>query len=265
MSSKASERSGPSRYRVRRVLEALALAYPDARSALNFETPWQLLVATILSAQCTDRRVNLITARLFRDRPDAESLAALSEDEIQERIKDCGLFRAKARHLARTARQVVDRYGGSLPDHMTREQLMELPGVGRKTANVVMANAFGEPALAVDTHVFRVSHRLGWSQARDADHTEQDLMALIPRRQWSSAHHWLILHGRTVCHARNPACDRCPVARWCPSAALKERGVGHEGVGHRRRSHVSESPGSAAAASRSALRVGDAGGGAGGD
>jgi endonuclease-3 len=199
------------------VLATLKATYPDARTALHYATPWQLLVATMLSAQCTDRRVNQITARLFQECPDAASLARLTPEEIAERIKECGLFRTKAEHLHRTAQLVLERWGGEIPPTVTREELMALPGVGRKTANVVLANAFGQPALAVDTHVFRVAHRLGWSTARDADHTEADLMRLIPRRQWSAAHHWLILHGRAVCHARHPRCDICPVARWCPS------------------------------------------------
>lgn len=203
-------------YRVRRVLEALAHAYPEARTALQYETPWQLLVATVLSAQCTDRRVNLITAKLFAAFPDASSLARLSPAEIEQWIKECGLFRAKARHLAATSRIVVERYGGELPLHMTQEELMTLPGVGRKTANVVVSNAYGQDAIAVDTHVFRLAHRLGWSTARSPEETEQDLMRLIPRRQWSRAHHWLILHGRAVCHARRPACEGCVVAKWCP-------------------------------------------------
>jgi endonuclease-3 len=207
----------PSPYRVRRVLGALAAQYPDARTALVYDSPWQLLVATILSAQCTDRRVNQITARLFAECPDAQTLARLSPEEIGERIKACGLYRTKAGNLHRTARLVLERWGGEIPATVTREDLMSLPGVGRKTANVVLANAFRQPALAVDTHVFRVAHRLGWSDARDADRTEADLMRLIPRRYWASAHHWLILHGRAICHARRPRCEICPVARWCPS------------------------------------------------
>lgn len=200
------------------MLQALAAAYPDARTALRFETPWQLLVATILSAQCTDRRVNQITERLFRQYPDAASMAVLEPAAIAEEIRECGLFRMKARNLAATSRLVMERYGGELPPHITREELMALPGVGRKTANVVLSNAFGQPALAVDTHVFRVAHRLGWSDARDADHTEADLNRVIPRRLWSEAHHWLILHGRAICLARRPRCEICPVARWCPSS-----------------------------------------------
>lgn len=203
---------------MRKVLATLAQAYPDAGTALRYRTPWQLLVATVLSAQCTDRRVNLITEKLFRDYPDAQSLAQLSEDQIAVRIKECGLFRAKAKHLAEASRMVVDRYGGELPSDISREALMELPGVGRKTANVVLANAFGWDAIAVDTHVFRVAHRLGWSAAKDPLATERDLMQIIPQSQWSAAHHWLIWHGRQVCHARRPACADCVVASWCPSA-----------------------------------------------
>lgn len=199
-------------------MTTLAQTYPDAGTALRYDTPWQLLVATVLSAQCTDRRVNMITERLFRDCPDARSLAQLSEDQIAERIKACGLFRAKARHLAETSRMVVDRYGGELPSDISRETLMELPGVGRKTANVVLANAFGWDAIAVDTHVFRVAHRLRWSAAKDPLATERDLMQVIPKPQWSAAHHWFIRHGRQVCHARRPACADCVVASWCPSA-----------------------------------------------
>jgi endonuclease-3 len=226
--------SAVSRYRVRRVLAALAARYPDARTALEFATPWQLLVATVLSAQCTDRRVNLITRRLFREYPDAPSLAALDPDAIADLIKECGLFRTKAKNLWITSRIVCERWGGTLPADIGREELMQLPGVGRKTANVLLANAFGRPALAVDTHVFRVAHRLGWSTARDADHTEADLTALIPRHLWSQAHHWLILHGRETCHARAPACLQCPVAQWCPSRETAARPVKASGSGRRR-------------------------------
>jgi len=212
------------------VLKTLAALYPDVRTALRFETPWQLLVATILSAQCTDARVNMITSRLFRAYPDAKSLAAQSEEEIAHLIRDCGLYRSKARYLAATARLVLERYGGELPGGITQAELMELPGVGRKTANVVLANAFGQDALAVDTHVFRVAHRLGWSDAKDANRTEADLTRIIPRREWSRAHHWLILHGRQVCHARRPACGRCALSRWCPSAGQEPARLGRRRV-----------------------------------
>lgn len=209
--------SGPPRPRgLKPALAALAAAYPDARTALNFSTPWQLLVATVLSAQCTDVRVNIITARLFADCPDAVAMARLSVEDLEARIFDCGLHHAKARHLAATSRVVAARWGADLPAAITREELEALSGVGRKTASVVLSNAYGVPALAVDTHVFRVAHRLGWSAATDASHTADDLCRLIPRRQWAAAHHWLIGHGRQICHARRPACGQCVVARWCP-------------------------------------------------
>ena len=206
---------------VRAVLDALADAYPAAATALVFSTPWQLLVATILSAQCTDARVNLITARLFPECPDAAAMAQLSVEAIEARIFDCGLYHAKARHLAATSRVVMEKWGAELPATIRREELEALPGVGRKTASVVLANAYGVPALAVDTHVFRVAHRLGWSAAKDADHTADDLCRLIPRRQWAPAHHWLIGHGRQVCHARRPACGQCVLSAWCPRLGVE--------------------------------------------
>lgn len=200
-------------YRVNKVLAALEALYPDATTELDFSTPWQLLVATILSAQCTDKRVNMITPRIFTRYPDAASLTTVSVEEFEELIRDCGLYHNKARNILETARVVTDRYQGQVP--ADREKLMELPGVGRKTANVVLANAFGQDAIAVDTHVFRVAHRLGWSEAPDPWGTEKDLMAAIPRKKWSRAHHWLILHGRRVCVASRPRCATCVVARWC--------------------------------------------------
>ncbi len=210
---------------MRAVLDALAAAYPDAATALAFSTPWQLLVATVLSAQCTDARVNRITARLFPECPDAVTMAGWSVEDIEARIFDCGLYHAKARHLAATSRLVAEQWGPDLPPNIRREDLEALPGVGRKTASVVLANAYGVPALAVDTHVFRVAHRLGWSTAKDADHTADDLCRLIPRRHWASAHHWLIGHGRQVCHARRPACGECVLARWCPRVGVSGAGA----------------------------------------
>ncbi|MCL8208990.1 MAG: endonuclease III [Actinomycetia bacterium] len=255
--SGASERPGPARARVRRVLAALGETYRGASTALVYRTRWQLLVATILSAQCTDERVNRITARLFRVAPDAPSLAALSEEEIAALIRECGLFRSKARHLAATSRIVAARWGADLPPALTREDLMALPGVGRKTANVVLANAYGADALAVDTHVFRVAHRLGWSDAPDARRTEEDLLRIIPRSQWKDAHHWLIWHGRRVCRARRPACGTCVVARWCPSADRVGEGQPHDAPGRGQGPGIPEPhPGDARRAGRAgALRV----------
>lgn len=208
-------------------LEAVAIlaqAYGNRGTALNYATPWQLLVATMLSAQCTDQRVNMITPRIFSRYPDARALAEVPVAEIEDLIRDCGLFRMKAKNLSRTARIIAEDFGGDVP--ADRDLLMTLPGVGRKTANVVVANAFGQDAIAVDTHVFRVAHRLGWSSARDPQGTEQDLMQMLPKTLWSQAHHWLIWHGREVCHARRPACGRCPLVNRCPQVGVPK---GEEG------------------------------------
>lgn len=207
-----------SAYKVRQVLTRLAETYPDARTELNFETPWQLLVATMLSAQCTDKRVNMITPRIFAKYKDAVELAQVSLAEMESLIRDCGLYHTKAKNILATAAIVRERYANQVPKE--RDQLMELPGVGRKTANVVMANAFGVDAIAVDTHVFRVSHRLGWSTAKDPAGTERELMQLLPKRSWSMAHHWLILHGRRICRAIRPDCEGCPVAKWCAQVGI---------------------------------------------
>lgn len=199
---------------VRPILARLDQLYPDPTTELVHETPWQLLVATMLSAQCTDKRVNLITPRIFSKYPDALDLAAVSVEEIEDLIRDCGLFHTKAKNLKATAEVVALEWGGLvLPD---REALMGLPGVGRKTANVVLSNAFGVDAIAVDTHVFRLAHRLGWSTAKTAEATEADLMRTLPKKYWSRAHHWLILHGRRVCKATRPSCETCVVSPWCP-------------------------------------------------
>lgn len=201
------------------VLQALAMTYPDATTELVHQNPWQLLVATILSAQCTDRRVNMITPRIFARYPDASSLALGSPDEVESLIRDCGLFRSKAKNLIKTAQRISSEFGGEVP--RDRQILMTLPGVGRKTANVVLSSAFGQDAIAVDTHVFRLSRRLGWSQAKEPLATEKDLMAILPQSTWSDAHHWLIWHGRRVCHAVRPACHSCPLLAWCPQVGVK--------------------------------------------
>jgi endonuclease-3 len=201
-----------------RILEALEDLYPDATTELRFETPFQLLVATILSAQCTDVRVNLITPRLFEQYPDAYAMAQASVQSIEGLIRDCGLYHTKARNIHASAQMLVDRWAGEVPQD--RNLLLSLPGVGRKTANVVVSNAFGQDAIAVDTHVFRVAHRLGWSDAKDADGTERQLMQIVPKNRWSRAHHWLILHGRRVCTARNPHCQTCILNRDCPRVGL---------------------------------------------
>lgn len=206
---------------VTEILERLAAAYPDARCALNYTTPFELLVACILSAQCTDKRVNIVTARLFPRCNQPEHFAAMTPDELAEEIKDCGLYRSKARHIVELSKILLERYDGRVPE--TRDELMQLPGVGRKTANVVISNAFQRPAIAVDTHVFRVANRIGLADAADPLKTELQLMEAIPERLWSQAHHWLIHHGRSLCSARSPRCHVCPIEPFCRYAAERRK------------------------------------------
>jgi len=209
--------------RVSQVLDMLADLYPDARCALDHRNPFELLIATILSAQCTDKRVNLTTPALFARFPDAPSLAQADIREVEQLIAECGLFKAKARNIVAASRQLVEQSGGEVP--ADREALEALPGVGRKTASVVLSNAFGVPALAVDTHVFRVANRLGLAQATTVEKTELQLCHKIPRRLWSQAHHWLIHHGRQVCHARSPQCSACALAPLCDDHRKRERNL----------------------------------------
>ena len=196
------------------VLKRLKELYYNLGTALRFHNPYELLVATILSAQCTDVRVNQVTASLFVHYPDARALAAADLEELSREIHSCGCYRVKAKNLIGTAKMLCRDYAGEVPPLM--EALTRLPGVGRKTANVVLSNAFDIPGLAVDTHVFRVSHRLGLSDAKDPEGTESQLCALIPREKWGKAHHWLIYHGRQVCSARAPKCGDCLLADLCP-------------------------------------------------
>lgn len=204
------------------ILEELSRLYPDAKPALNFDNPYQLLVAVILSAQCTDVKVNMVTPALFAAYPTAAALAKAEPETIEGFIKTCGLYHNKAKNLVATARTLVELYDGEVPaDH---EKLTQLPGVGRKTANVVMSCAFGADAIAVDTHVFRVSNRLGLADAGDVLKTEHQLMENIPQDAWSRAHHWLIFHGRRVCAARKPACESCTLAAWCEYANGNPKG-----------------------------------------
>ncbi|WP_062307244.1 endonuclease III [Alicyclobacillus sendaiensis] len=204
-----------------RVVERLLEAYPDARCQLHFTTPFELLVATMLSAQCTDERVNMVTPRLFAKYRGPEAFAKASPDEVAEDIREVGLFRSKSKHIVETARILVDAYGGEVPK--SRERLMELPGVGRKTANVVVSNAYGVPAFAVDTHVQRVTNRIGLAHSSDPLKTEQQVCAKLPPELWTKAHHALILHGRRVCTARKPKCHICPVADLCQYAQSQAR------------------------------------------
>lgn len=201
--------------RARRVNRELAVLYPDAHTELNFAAPLELLVATILSAQTTDRGVNLVTPVLFARYRTAADYAAASRDELEKIIQSTGFFRAKTNSLIKLGQALCDRFGGEVPRRMA--DLDSLPGVGRKTANVVLGNAFGIPGLSVDTHFSRLSRRLGWTSQTDPDKIEQEVGSLFPRRDWTMLSHRLIWHGRRVCHARRPACGACGVARWCPS------------------------------------------------
>ena len=200
--------------RAGKILTRLAKSYPDARTELSFGTPLELLVATILSAQCTDERVNAVTAGLFPRYPRAADWAAVPLPTLEREIHSTGFFRAKARSINGMARALVERHSGEVP--RTLEELVKLPGVGRKTANVVLGNAFGIPALAVDTHVLRVSGRLGLARGDDAEKVHDQLCAVLPRPRWTQASHMLILHGRRVCFARKPACPTCPILALCP-------------------------------------------------
>ncbi|ABZ85323.1 endonuclease iii [Heliomicrobium modesticaldum Ice1] len=200
--------------------------YPDARCALNFRNPFELLIATMLAAQATDKSVNRVTPALFAKAPTPEAMLLLTQEELEDLIKSIGLYRNKGRNILAACRILVEKHGGQVPGY--REGLEKLPGVGRKTANVVLAEAFQEPAIAVDTHVFRVSNRLGLAQAKDVVKTEQDLMNNIPRDLWAKAHHWLIFHGRQVCHARKPACGVCRLAECCREYTGLKRETGEE-------------------------------------
>ncbi|MEZ4509805.1 MAG: endonuclease III [Eubacteriales bacterium] len=194
-------------------LSILAATYPDAKPALDFSSPFELLVATILSAQSTDVMVNKCTAELFPVANTPEQIAAMTEEELFPYIKRCGFFNTKGRHILETARILVTEFGGEVPASI--ETLQTLPGVGKKTANVVASNAFGIPAIAVDTHVFRVSNRIGLADAKNVEKTEEQLQKAIPREHWTQAHHWLIYHGRQICDARKPKCDICPLNHLC--------------------------------------------------
>ena len=202
------------RARARNIVRALGRAHPDARIALNFSSPLELLVATILSAQCTDERVNMVTPELFRTYPTARDLARARPERLENQIRSTGFFRAKARSLLGMARVLVERHGGEVP--RSRDELTALPGVGLKTANVVIGNAFGGDALAVDTHVFRVSQRLALARSSDPEVVHDQLVAVLPRGHLTHATHLLIVHGRRTCLARKPLCPGCPVRAWCP-------------------------------------------------
>ncbi|MBE5809061.1 MAG: endonuclease III [Clostridiales bacterium] len=195
--------------RVDQILKALEGLYPEARAELHFSNPFETLVATILSAQCTDKRVNMVTEKLFQAYPDAHAMAKLEPEELEPWIRTCGLYHNKAKNIVLASRALVEQYGGRVPD--TRAELMKLPGVGQKTAGVVLLAAFGDDQIPVDTHVFRVSRRIGLAAGNTPEKVEQELRQALPRERWSFSHHLLIWHGRRICHARKPECERCPL------------------------------------------------------
>lgn len=196
-----------------KILGELETLYPDARPALHYRSAYELLVAVILSAQCTDERVNKVTAELFKKHNTPNTMLELTQEELEKYIYSCGLYRSKAAHILSASRDIADQFGGEVPSDF--KALKSLAGVGQKTANVVYSVAFGGDAIAVDTHVFRVSNRLGLAEADTPLKTEEQLKETIPQKDWSKAHHWLIFHGRRVCHSQKPDCARCTLSGWC--------------------------------------------------
>ena len=199
--------------RTKEILDILKETYPDAKCELNYETPFQLLVATILSAQTTDKKVNQVTEGLFKDYPDVDSFLKLTNEELEERIREIGLYRNKAKNLILMCHQLKDNFNVEVPK--TMEEITTLAGAGRKTANVVLSNAFNVPSIAVDTHVFRVSNRLGLADSENVLEVEKQLQKELPKKEWSLTHHLLIFHGRRCCIARKPKCEECPLAHLC--------------------------------------------------
>jgi endonuclease III len=198
---------------IENTLKILSETYPDAKCALNFNSPYELLISTILSAQCTDVRVNVVTEELYKEYNTPERIISLTEEELGEKIRSCGFYRNKSKNILGATRAIIEEHNGEVPN--TMEKLIKLPGVGRKTANVVLSNAFGVPAIAVDTHVFRVSNRLGLAKGDTPEQVEKGLMENVPREMWSDAHHYIIWHGRQICKARKPNCEECPLAPYC--------------------------------------------------
>lgn len=198
---------------VNEILDILEETYPDAKCELNYTTPFELLIATMLSAQCTDVRVNIVTGEMFKKYNEPNDFAGLSIEEIEKEIKTCGLYKSKAQKIKETSQILCETYNGQVPDKL--EELVKLPGVGRKTAGVVLSNAFNQPAIAVDTHVFRVANRIGIVNTSTPEKTEFALMKAIPIDRWSHSHHVMIFHGRRMCKARKPECEVCPVKNDC--------------------------------------------------
>jgi endonuclease-3 len=199
--------------RIKEILKIFEKLYPDVKTALKYDTPFQLLVATMLAAQSTDKQVNKVTSRLFKKYSGPEDFARLNPEDLEKEIRGCGLYRNKSKNIIEASRVIIDKYKGEVPRNLN--DLMSLPGVGRKTANVVLSNAFNMPAFAVDTHVFRVSNRIGLAHGKNVLETEYQLMENIPEELWGKTHHWLIYHGRQVCRARNPKCQKCALIHLC--------------------------------------------------
>jgi endonuclease-3 len=206
--------------RAKKIVRLLAKEYPDAECALHHQNPLQLLIATILSAQCTDARVNMVTPALFARFPDAKAFATANPAELEKAIQSTGFFRNKTRNIIACCKQIVEEHGGEIP--RTMEELVHLPGVGRKTANVILGNAFDVPGITVDTHVLRLSWRLGLTKETAAEKVEQDLMKLIPAKNWTMFSHHMIFHGRRICHARKPQCSQCVLAKVCPRIGVTQ-------------------------------------------
>jgi endonuclease-3 len=202
------------------IYRILSKGYPDVHCELNFKNPLQLLVATVLSAQCTDKRVNAVTPALFKRYRTVSDFAGANLRELQGLIKSTGFYRAKAKNIKGLARVIVEEYDGRVPDQLV--ELVKLPGVGRKTANVVLGHAFDTPGLTVDTHFGRLSRRFGWTKETDPVKVEFEVMELIPEREWTNLSQRMIWHGRRVCHSRRPACGACPIAKLCPSFGIGE-------------------------------------------
>ncbi|GAA0127283.1 endonuclease III [Clostridium sp. CTA-19] len=195
------------------VLKILSEVYAGVTCGLTFNSPFELLISTILSAQCTDERVNIVTKELYKDYNTPEAIVKLTEEELGEKIRSCGFYRNKSKNIIGCCKMLLEKYDGKVPSEM--EELIKLPGVGRKTANVVMSNAYGKPAIAVDTHVFRLSNRIGIAKGKNVEEVEEKLMKNIPKDMWSDAHHYLIWHGRKICNARKPKCETCPIIQYC--------------------------------------------------
>ncbi|MBM7560304.1 endonuclease III [Marinitoga litoralis] len=202
-----------SKKEVKKILDILSKTYTNPQTVLKYNNNFELLIAVMLSAQTTDNQVNKVTPKLFEKYKTPEDFAKLETEELEKYIKGVGLYKTKSKNIIKTAKILVEKYNGKIPE--TREELIKLPGVGRKTANVILSVAFGKDAIAVDTHVFRVANRIGLANSKDERGTEEDLMKVIPKELWGKAHHWLIFHGRNTCKARNPKCAECPIKDYC--------------------------------------------------